>query len=158
MTEAMHIAELNIGRLLAAPEDPRVAQFIDNIDRINGLGKRMPGFCWIMESEDSSGAGNTGTRVTDDPRMISNLTVWETVDHLKHFVNGTLHRVFMEKRREWFEVMEPAHFVMWHVPAGHEPSIDEGLERLEHLRAHGESNHAFGWDYATAHLTAEAVI
>lgn len=44
-----HLAELNVGRLVAPNDDPRVAEFMDNLDRVNGLGKRMPGFVWMME-------------------------------------------------------------------------------------------------------------
>jgi hypothetical protein len=36
---------------------------------------------------------------------------------------------------------------MWWVPAGHRPSLDEALARLEHLKQHGDSDHAFGWSY-----------
>ena len=39
------------------------------------------------------------------------------------------------------------HFVMWWVPAGHRPTLEEALERLEHLRVHGDSDEAFGWSY-----------
>ena len=42
-----HLAELNVGRLLAPTDDPRVAEFMAALDRVNGLGKRMPGFVWI---------------------------------------------------------------------------------------------------------------
>lgn len=37
------------------------------------------------------------------------------------------------------------HFVMWWVPEGHRPSLDEALERLAHLERDGDSDHAFGW-------------
>jgi hypothetical protein len=37
--------------------------------------------------------------------------------------------------------------VMWWVPDGHRPTLDEALERLEHLKQNGASEHAFGWDY-----------
>jgi hypothetical protein len=37
-----HLAELNIGRLLAPTDDPRVAEFMEALDRVNGMGKRMP--------------------------------------------------------------------------------------------------------------------
>ncbi len=50
-----------------------------------------------------------------------------------------MHRQFYERRREWFEVLGEMHFVMWWVPAGHRPTLDEGLERLAQLRAHGNS-------------------
>ena len=39
------------------------------------------------------------------------------------------------------------HFVMWHVEDGHRPTLDEALERLAHLEANGDSDHAFGWSH-----------
>jgi hypothetical protein len=34
--------------------------------------------------------------------------------------------------------------VLWWIPAGHRPGLLEAWERLEHLRMHGASAHAFG--------------
>ena len=49
------------------------------------------------------------------------------------------------------------YFVLWHVPAGHRPSVQEAIERLEHLKAHGPSERAFGWqDVASAKLWKSA--
>ena len=141
----MHLAELNVGRLIADKDDPRVAEFMENLDRINGLGKRMPGFVWMMEGED--GRGNTENMISNDARYVPNLTVWESAAHLKTFVFDTLHAKFMERRREWFEVLGEMHFVMWWVEEGHHPDLDEALERLNHLRENGDSEYAFGWDY-----------
>ena len=56
-----------------------------------------------------------------------------------------MHRQFYERRAEWFEVMGERHLVFWWVPEGHRPTLEEALARLAHLRAHGESEHAFGW-------------
>jgi hypothetical protein len=43
------------------------------------------------------------------------------------------------------------------VPAGHRPSVEEAIERLEHLKAHGPSERAFGWqDMAAAKLWRSA--
>jgi hypothetical protein len=58
---------------------------------------------------------------------------------------GTIHRQFYERRAEWFEVLGKQHFVMWWVPEGHRPTLEEALERLAHWEAHGDSGHAFGW-------------
>ncbi|KAG1649490.1 hypothetical protein GQR58_028984 [Nymphon striatum] len=146
----MHLAELNVGRLLTATDDPRVADFMNNLDRINGLGKRMPGFVWMMEGSGEPGTGNTEAAIDGDPQYVSNLTVWESVETLEKFVWGTIHKQFYERRAEWFEVLGGMHFVMWWVPVGHQPTLDEALERLEHLKEHGDSDHAFGW----AHLRA----
>ena len=146
-TATHHLAELNVGRLLVPTDDPRVKEFMDNLDRINGLGKRMPGFVWMMEGSGEPGTGNTETFVGDDPQSVTNLTVWESVETLEQFVWNTVHRQFYERREEWFEVLGKMHFVMWWVPAGHRPTLDEALERLEHLRQNGDSDHAFGWSY-----------
>ncbi|ABG32782.1 DUF3291 domain-containing protein [Roseobacter denitrificans] len=145
----MHLAELNVGRLAAPTDDPRVAEFMENLDRINGLGKRMPGFVWMMEGSGEPGTGNTEAKIDGDPLYVSNLTVWESVETLEQFVWGTVHKQFYARRQEWFEVLGEMHFVMWWVPVGHKPTLDEALERLEYLKAHGDSDHAFGW----AHLT-----
>lgn len=147
MTEGMHLAELNVGRLLAPTEDPRVAEFMAALDRVNGLGKRSPGFVWMMEGSGEPGTGNTEAKIGGDPQFVSNLTVWENVDSLEHFVWNTVHRSFYERRAEWFEVLGKMHFVMWWVPAGHKPTLEEGLSRLAQLQAQGDSDHAFGWSY-----------
>ena len=142
-----HLAQLNIGRLVAETDDPRVAEFMDALDRVNGLGRRMPGFVWMMEGSGEPGTGNTGTKIGGDPRFVSNLTVWESVEALQTFVFGTIHRQFYERRAEWFEALGKMHLVMWHVEDGHRPTLDEALARLAHLEAHGDGDHAFGWSH-----------
>ncbi len=143
----MHLAELNIGRLLAPTDDPQVAEFMDNLDKINGMGKRMPGFVWMMEGSGAPGTGNTDAKIDGDPQFVSNLTVWEDFDSLSTFVYKTLHAKFMDRKDEWFAVLDQQHFVMWWVPAGHQPTLEEALERLAHLQDKGPSDHAFGWDW-----------
>ena len=142
-----HLAELNVGRLVAPTDDPRVAEFMNALDRINGLGKRMPGFVWMMEGSGEPGTGNTETKIGGDPQFVSNLTVWESVETLENFVWNTVHRQFYERREEWFEVMDKMHFVMWWIEPGHEPTLDEALERLDLLNRIGDSEEAFGWSY-----------
>jgi hypothetical protein len=147
MIEGMHLAQLNVGRLLAPTDDPRVSEFMGALDRVNGMGKRMPGFVWMMEGSGEPGTGNTQNSIGDDPQFVANLTVWEDVESLEKFVWQTVHRQFYERRAEWFELMGQMHFVMWWVPVGHKPTLDEALARLEHLRAHGDSDHGFGWSW-----------
>ncbi len=144
---SLHLAELNVGRLVAPTDDPRVADFMNALDRVNGMGKRMPGFVWMMEGSGEPGTGNTENSIGDDPQYVANLTVWEDVASLEKFVWQTVHRQFYERHAEWFELLTDQHFVMWWVPAGHQPTLAEALERLEHLRAHGDSDHAFGWSW-----------
>ncbi len=143
----MHLAELNVGRLLAPTDDPRVAEFMDALDRVNGLGKRMPGFVWMMEGSGEPGTGNTDAKIGGDPQYVSNLTVWEDVASLETFVWKTVHKQFYDRRADWFEVLGQMHFVMWWVPAGHQPTLDEALEKLAYKQDHGDSDAAFGWSY-----------
>ncbi len=142
-----HLAEFNIGRLIAPTDDPRVAEFMGALDRVNGLGKRMPGFVWMMEGSGEPGTGNTENFVADDPQFIANLTVWESVETLENFVWNTVHRQFYARRLEWFEVMAEMDFVMWWIEAGHRPTLEEGVDRLALLRARGNTDDAFGWDH-----------
>ncbi len=142
-----HIAELNIGRLVAPTEDLRVAEFMAALDLVNGLGKRMPGFVWMMEGSGAPGTGNTETKLNGDPRFVSNLTVWEDVDSLGRFVFETVHARFYARRQEWFEVLGAQHFVMWWVPAGHRPTLDEAMQRLAMRERDGDSDRAFGWSW-----------
>ncbi len=142
-----YLAELNIGRLVAPTDDPQVAEFMANLDRVNGLGKRMPGFVWMMEGSGEPGTGNTENSIGGDLQFVANLTVWKDVESLESFVWNTVHRQFYERRQDWFEVLGDMHFVMWWVPIGHCPDLDEGLARLAHLKTHGNTDHAFGWAY-----------
>ena len=148
-----HLAQLNIGRLVAAPGDPRVADFMDAIDMVNGIGKRSPGFVWMMEGSGAPNTGNTDTAIGGDPQFVSNLSVWEDADSLERFVWQTLHRQFYIRRAAWFEILPRQHLVMWWIPPGHRPTLGEALERLDHLDRHGDTDHAFGWSHLErAHL------
>lgn len=143
--DGYHLAELNIGRLKAAPGAPEVAEFIDNIDRINGLGKRSPGFVWMLEGSGEPNAGATEHAIAGDPLLVPNLTVWENAESLKAFAYKTVHSQFFKRRGEWFAPLGKPHFVMWWVPEGHRPTLAEALDRLEDLRQNGPSARAFDW-------------
>lgn len=141
----MHLAQLNIGRLVAPTDDPRVAEFMAALDRVNGLGKRMAGFVWMMEGSGEPGRGNTENHIGDDPQFVANLTVWEDAASLEKFVFGTIHKQFYDRRAEWFALMGAPHLVMWWIEEGHRPSLDEALSRLAEYQEGGASERAFGW-------------
>ncbi len=146
----MQLAELNIGRLIAPPDDPRVAEFMGALDRVNGMARRMPGFVWMMEGAGAPGTGNTENAIGGDTQFIANLSVWRTLAGLEHFVFRTVHHQFLKRRQDWFAVLGDRHFVMWHVADGHRPTLDEALARLERLRRDGAGPDAFDWDWAQA--------
>ena len=71
------------------------------------------------------------------------MSVWQDADSLHDFVYRTAHAPIMARRKEWFERMTEAYQVLWWIPAGHEPSVEEADERLTHLREHGPTEFAF---------------
>ncbi len=142
---ATHIAQLNIGRPLHALDDPRMAGFMQNLDRVNAIAERSPGFVWRLKDESNNA---TALRPFDDPNMLVNMSVWETIEALERFVWATVHKQFYARKGAWFEKLAEPHFVMWPILAGHIPDLGEAKARLEHLRTHRDSDFAFGW----AHL------
>jgi hypothetical protein len=137
-----HLAQFNIARIRYPLDDPRMADFVDNVERVNGLAEQVPGFVWRLQ-DDSGHAMNM--RVYDDPTLLPNLTVWESAQALERFVWQTLHGRFYRRREDWFVPLDTP-LVMWWVPAGHRPSMAEGVARLDHLKAHGPGDFAFGWE------------
>jgi Domain of unknown function (DUF3291) len=138
----LQLAQFNIARARYPLDDPRMTEFVDNVARVNALAEKIEGFVWRLQ--DASGHA-MGMTVYDDPRILPNLTVWKDVEALERFVFRTLHSRFYTRREEWFERIEPP-LVMWWIKAGHRPGLSEGVERLDHLKAYGPSDTAFGWE------------
>ena len=138
----MHIAELNIGKLRYPPDDPRMAEFMENLGRINALAERAKGFVWRLQGE---GDGAIDIFHPDHPDTNVNLSVWETPEDLEAYVFKTVHVQFYRRKPDWFEMPSEISFVMWPVAIGHRPTVIEAFERLEYLRAHGSSEYAYGW-------------
>jgi hypothetical protein len=101
MAEAdWHIAQLNVGRIVAPTDSPQLADFMLALDRINALAEESPGFVWRLQG-DSGNA--TEILTTPDPYFLINMSVWESIEGLFEFVYRSAHTGFMVRRREWFE-------------------------------------------------------
>ena len=135
-----HLAQLNIARLRAPLDSPELADFVAALDPINALADAAPGFVWRLQTEDGDA---TSIRAFDDHMLIVNMSVWESLDALSDFVYRSDHRAVMAGRRQWFDRMAEAYTVLWWVPAGHEPTVEEAKARLETLRRGGPSAEAF---------------
>ena len=134
-----HLAQLNVALMNEPLESPGMADFVASLDRINALAESSPGFVWRLQDEDGDA---TSFRPLGD-NLLMNLSVWQDVASLHTYAFRTAHADIMRRRREWFGRMREAHAVLWWVPAGHEPTLAEAVERLTHLRTHGASPHAF---------------
>ena len=116
-----------------------MAEFVANLDRVNSLAEHSPGFVWRLKDD----AGNAAGMRPIGPDMLVNMSVWQDIDALRAYVYKTGHVEIMRRRAEWFERMIEASLVLWWIPAGHLPSIEESMTRLERLREQGPTAQAF---------------
>lgn len=135
-----HLAQANIGRIRAPLDDPIMEGFRSQLDPVNALADRSPGFVWRLQTEDGNAMA---IRPFADERMAINMSVWESLDALQQFVYRSAHVGPLRDRKQWFESIEGPILVLWWIPAGHVPTVAEAQERLQHLKDHGPSPDAF---------------
>jgi hypothetical protein len=136
----MQLASLNVGRLRAPLDSPWIADFVAQLEPINRLADRSPGFVWRLQTADGDA---TALRPFDDDLILVNLAVWESLESLRAFVYSSAHVNVLRQRRDWFERLATAHLVLWWVEPGHIPTVEEALDRLERLRRDGPTPAAF---------------
>jgi hypothetical protein len=135
-----HLAQINIAKAVADLDSPLMAGFMSRLNEINTLAERAKGFVWRLQSD----AGDaTSIRVFDDPKMLINMSVWETPEDLREFVYRSVHIELLRDREAWFSRLSEQHQAAWWVPAGYRPSAEEGRDRLLRLREQGPSATAF---------------
>jgi hypothetical protein len=134
-----HLAQLNIATLREPLDSPLLADFVANLDRINALAESSPGFVWRFQTPEGDA---TAMRPLGD-RTLINLSVWANPESLHQFVYKTNHANIMRRRKEWFTPMPQAYMVLWWVPLGHRPTVEEAVERLQQLRQQGPTPEAF---------------
>lgn len=137
---AYELAQLNTGFVRGPMDSPVMAEFVANLERINALADASPGFVWRLKTETGDA---TDLRPFDDPNQLINMSVWTDADSLRRFVYRSAHAEILGRRREWFERVSAPMMVLWWVPRGHRPSIDEAIARLTLLRAQGPTPEAF---------------
>lgn len=134
------LAHLNIALLKGPREHPAMAEFFDNLPRVNALAEASEGFVWRL-LDDAPGAQDA--RLTANPRLLANVSVWTSVETLKAYSFASIHGDFVRRRKEWFDRQEEASYVLWWIAEGHRPTMTEALDRLEGLRRDGPSPGAF---------------
>lgn len=135
------LAQLNIAVMKEPLDSPSMAEFVNNLDRINALAEHSTGFVWRLQTEEGDA---TAVRPLGDKTLV-NLSVWSSVAALNEYVYKSAHVEIMRRRKEWFDRMQEAYFVLWWVPAGHRPTVEEAVSRLEILRNQGPTALAFNF-------------
>lgn len=137
----MHLALINIAHARFDLTDPRIAEFVDNLDRVNAAAERSPGFVWRLIGDE--GANATSINAFGDSRIIINMAVWESVEALEDFTYKTIHKRFFARRSEWFQPLDGPNLALWWVEPGATPTVEEGKRRLGILKTNGPSPEAF---------------
>ncbi|MBO7913594.1 DUF3291 domain-containing protein [Vibrio sp. G41H] len=136
----MKLAQLNIALAKYPLDAPEIKEFVDNLELVNGIAESSEGF--VCRLKDESGDA-TNIQAFEDPNMIVNMSVWDSVDSLKNFMFRTHHRDFMRRKGDWFHRLPEDTYVLWWIEEDHIPTLEEAIERLEHLREIGDTPYAF---------------
>jgi hypothetical protein len=138
---AYHLAQLNIALPRAPLDSPAMAGFVTRLEEINALADAAPGFVWRLV--DAGGSDATGLRPYG-PDLMVNMSVWESTEALYQYAYRTGHLDLLRHRRDWFSHDGlDAYAVLWWIPAGTIPTLDEARHRLDLLAEHGPTAEAF---------------
>jgi len=134
-----HLAQLNIAKMKFAIDDPELAGFVARLEDINALADDSPGFVWRLQTDD----GDATSIDYFGADTLVNMSVWQNIDSLHSYIYRTAHNEVMARRKEWFERMVEAYSVLWWIPIGSIPTLEEAARRLDSLRDHGPGPKAF---------------
>jgi len=135
-----HLAQANLAWMREPLAHPSMDSFRAQLERINQLADASPGFVWRMQTE----AGDaTGIRAFEDERILFNMSVWESVRALHAYTYRSDHADVLRARRTWFEPPRGPSLVLWWLPAGTLPTVDEAKARFALLAERGPSALAF---------------
>lgn len=85
----------------------------------------------------------TASSAEENPHVMT-MAVWEDVRALHRFAYRLADHVQgMQRLRDWVDRSEGATMVMWWAERGQRVQLEDGWQRLQHLRANGPSLHAF---------------
>ena len=134
-----HLAQLNIAKMKYPIDAPEMSDFVDNLDNINALADESSGFIWRLQTE----AGDATAIDFFGSDFLVNMSVWEDIESLHSYVYRTAHNEILARRKEWFERLLESYSVLWWIPAGSIPTLEEAGTRLESLKSRGSSRQAF---------------
>ncbi len=134
-----NLAQLNIARMKYAIDAPEMAEFVARLEDVNALADRAPGFVWRLQTDD----GDATAIDYFGADILVNMSVWRDLESLRDYAFRSAHKEVLAQRHRWFDRMTEAHAVLWWIPAGSTPSIEEAAERLDRLRRDGPGPAAF---------------
>ena len=140
MTQLLQLAQANIARMRFPLDDPRMANFRQQLAPINALADQAPGFVWRLQTEDGDASA---IRAFDDPLILFNMSVWASAEALFDYTYKSGHIELLRGRAEWFERPVGPSLVMWWIPEGSIPNVEEAKAKFDLLAANGPSQDEF---------------
>ncbi len=135
-----NLAQINIAQGKAAVDSEIMHGFVSRIEEINAIADKAPGFIWRLQTEEGD---STAIKAFDDPTMLVNMSTWQDVESLKKYVYNSFHVELIKGKKAWFDKIVKVHQVMWWIPAGTIPTIEQAKEKLVYLQKHGSTEQAF---------------
>lgn len=135
-----YLAQVNTAKMNAELDDPLMSGFAQRLDEINTLADDSKGFVWRFETATGDAIY---LRPFDDKRILFNMSVWQTLEDLRHYVYRSTHLELLKAKENWFTKSNEAHLALWWIPQGNLPSVEEALEKLRLIQAKGPSADAF---------------
>src|SRR5689334_9338467 len=90
--QTYHLAQVNVALGKQTLDHPVMQAFVEQLDIINALADRSPGFIWRLQTE---GGNATDLKLFDDPRIIYNMSVWDSLASLFDYVYHSDHTAVM---------------------------------------------------------------
>ena len=140
--EQFYIAEFNISRLKAPLDSPMMKEFVDFLDPVNRFAEDSPGYVWRLAAPNGQ-ASSYLPPAYDDEMIVTNLTIWKDIQSLRNFAYKTVHTYFLRSRKKWFEQAADPQVVLWWIPKGHLPTVEEAKQKLRCLQENGPTAEAF---------------
>jgi hypothetical protein len=137
------LAEINIARMKGVTiDDPVMKEFVDNLDKVNEIAEQSEGFVWRLKDEDNNA---TNLNPYNDEQVIVNVSVWDSIESLEHYMYKTFHSEFLKRRKEWFQSFGQVSTAMWWIKKGEIPDMDQAMEKLDYLQKNGVSEIVFNF-------------
>lgn len=141
------LAQANAARMRFPLQHPGMAAMTGRIDPINQIAESHPGFVWRAQAIDQTDLVPVSQYLehTALDEIFFNLSVWESLEHLKQFTYETAHRSLLGQKQDWLVPPQHPTYVLWWVQANHRPSALEAAEKFRHLEKNGPTRLAFNF-------------
>ncbi|CDF84996.1 hypothetical protein PKB_3657 [Pseudomonas knackmussii B13] len=142
MSHRYHLAQVNIARARAPMDHPLMRGFVEQLAPINALAEASPGFVWRLQTEEGDA---TSIQAFDDPQIIVNLSLWDSLEALRDYVYAGPHLELLKQRKEWMEKVDGPSLALWWLPAGQLPTLEDARRALQSLAERGSTAEAFSF-------------